>query len=30
MAASSVGVDLSVINVLRFSSTQVPIYYNYI
>lgn len=28
--ASSVSVDLSVINVMRFSTTQVPIYYNYI
>lgn len=28
--ASRVSVDLSVINVLRFSGTQVPIYYNYI
>lgn len=28
--ASSVSVDLSVINVLRFSTTQVPIYYNYV
>lgn len=28
--ASSVGVDLSVINVLRFSSTQAPIYHDYI